>query len=155
MQLNYPTLYEQDFYLWLETTANLLKDDNWEQLDFENLAEEIQSLSHIEQGIVRENCVIILIHLLKWKYQPETWSNSWRVMIDQSRNRIYQCFLRSPSLQEYLCKKLNKVYSHARKMVATETGVSLNTFPEINPFSMDEILDRTFMPDGFFPQYYE
>lgn len=76
-------------------------------------------------------------------------------MIDQSRNRIYQCFLRSPNLKQHLCKNLNKVYSHARKMIATETGVSLNTLPEINPFFMDEILDRTFLPDGFFPQYYE
>lgn len=37
-QIQTKALYEQDFYLWLETTANLLKDDNWEQLDFENLA---------------------------------------------------------------------------------------------------------------------
>ena len=149
------TLYEQDFNLWLETMVNLLKENRLDELDLENLAEEIQSLPHREQDILEENLEIILMHLLRWKYQPETWSNSWIIMIDLSRKRIYQCLLQSPSLQEYFHDVLDECYKHARKMVTIETGASLETFPEINPFAEDEILDRTFLPDGFFPQYYE
>jgi len=155
MQSDNPTLYEQDFNLWLETMANLLKENKLNELDLENLAEEIQSLTHREQGILEESLENILMHVLKWKYQPETWSNSWRIMIDQSRKKIYQCLLRSPSLQQYFRDVLDECYNHARKMVAIETGASLETFPENNPFAEDEILDRTFLPDGFFPQYYE
>ncbi|WP_238546883.1 MULTISPECIES: DUF29 domain-containing protein [unclassified Synechocystis] len=155
MQLDNPSLYDQDFDLWLRTMANLLKENRLDELDYENLAEEIQSLTHREQDILEENLEIILIHLLKWKYQPETWSNSWRIMIDQSRKKIYQCLLQSPSLQQYLHDVLDECYKHARRMVAIETGASLEIFPETNPFAEDEILDRTFLPDGFFPQYYE
>lgn len=155
INLNAGSLYEKDFNHWLETMANCLKENKLDELDFENLAEEIQSIKHIEQGIIRENLETILIHLLKWKYQPETWSNSWRLMIDQSRKKIYQCFLKSPSLQQYFHGVLAECYHHARKMVAIETGTDLEIFPEINPFAEDEILDRTFLPDGFFPEYYE
>lgn len=155
VKISNPLLYDQDFNLWLETMANFLKENKLDELDYENLAEEIESIKHTEQSIVRENLGIILIHLLKWKYQPETWSNSWRTVIDQSRKKIYQCLLQSPSLQQYFHDVANKSYDHARKMVAIETGASLETFPETNPFAEDEILDRTFLPDGFFPQYYD
>ncbi len=155
IQLDNPTLYDQDFNLWLETMTNRLKENKLDDLDFENLAEEIQSLSHREQDILEENLMTILIHLLKWKYQPKTWSNSWRIMIDQSRKKTYRCILKSPSLQQYLHQVLDESYDHARQMVAIETGTGLETFPETNPFAEDEILDRTFLPDGFFPQYYE
>lgn len=76
-------------------------------------------------------------------------------MIDQSRKKIYQCLLESPSLQKYFHDVLDECYKHARKMVAIETDTSLETFPETNPFAQNDILDRTFLPDGFFPQYYE
>ncbi|MGA1623331.1 MAG: DUF29 domain-containing protein [Synechocystis sp.] len=152
---NAGSLYEKDFNHWLETMANCLKENKLDELDFENLAEEVQSIKHIEQGIIRENLETILIHLLKWKYQPETWSNSWKTMIDQSRKKIYQCLLQSPSLQGYLHQVLDKSYDHARQLTAIETGTDLEIFPEINPFAEDEILDRTFLPDGFFPEYYE
>jgi hypothetical protein len=155
IKLSAQPLYEQDFNLWLETMANLLKENRLDEIDLENLAEEIKSINHKEQGTIRENLVIILIHLLKWKYQPEIWSNNWRTMIDQSRKKIYHCIRQSPSLQEYLRQVLDKSYDHARQMTAIETKASLETFPETNPFAEDEILDRTFLPDGFFPQYYE
>lgn len=155
MHSDNPTLYEQDFNLWLEITANLLKENKLDELDVENLAEEIQSLNHREQDILEENLEIILMYLLKWKYQPETWSNSWRIIIDNSRKKIYQCLLRSPSLQQYFHDVLDECYKHARKMIAIETETSLETFPENNPFAKDEIMDQTFLPDGFFPQYYE
>jgi hypothetical protein len=155
IKTNDTLLYDQDFNLWLETMANFLKENKLEELDFENLAEEIQSIKHTQKTILRENLGIILIHLLKWKYQPKIWSNSWKTMIDQSRKKIYECLLQSPSLQQYFHDVLNEYYKHARKMTAIETGASLDTFPETNPFAEDEILDRTFLPDGFFPQCYE
>ncbi|MTJ11483.1 DUF29 domain-containing protein [Anabaena sp. UHCC 0187] len=42
-------LYEQDFYAWVEQTADLLKSRNWEILDLENLIEEVVDLgkSHL------------------------------------------------------------------------------------------------------------
>jgi len=37
-------LYNQDYYLWSQKMAALLRSQQWDQLDFENIAEEIESL---------------------------------------------------------------------------------------------------------------
>lgn len=42
-------LYEQDFYLWIQTTAELLKQKNFTQLDLENLIEEIETMGKSEK----------------------------------------------------------------------------------------------------------
>jgi len=39
--MNYNFLYEQDFNLWLETTADLLRKQEFTSLDLENLITEI------------------------------------------------------------------------------------------------------------------
>ncbi|MFM6139916.1 MAG: DUF29 family protein, partial [Sphaerospermopsis kisseleviana] len=50
MKANQPTnlassnLYNEDFYLWIETTAKQLKNGNFAEIDLENLIEEIESM---------------------------------------------------------------------------------------------------------------
>ena len=42
-------LYEKDFCLWIETTAKLLKEGQFSQLDIENLVEEIETMGRSEK----------------------------------------------------------------------------------------------------------
>ena len=65
------TLYETDFHLWLEETAQALRDGNLEQLDRENLLEEIEAMGRSDRRSVRRNLEQLLMHLLKWHYQPD------------------------------------------------------------------------------------
>jgi hypothetical protein len=44
-----PTLYEQDFYLWLKTTAEQLKKGEFAEVDLDNLIEEIESMGRRTQ----------------------------------------------------------------------------------------------------------
>ncbi|GET41404.1 hypothetical protein MiSe_62160 [Microseira wollei NIES-4236] len=46
-------LYEQDFYLWIQTTAKLLKDRRFDDVDWENLIEEIESMGRSEKKEVK------------------------------------------------------------------------------------------------------
>lgn len=39
------SIYEQDYYLWLEKTARLLRDGRLSELDIPNLIEEIEDLN--------------------------------------------------------------------------------------------------------------
>ena len=43
------TLYEQDYYLWIEKTISLLENHRFSDLDLENLIEEIKSMSISQQ----------------------------------------------------------------------------------------------------------
>ncbi len=95
------TLYEQDFYLWLVETVQLLKTGKFEKLDVENLIEEIESMGRSEKKSVESNLEVVLVHLLKYKYQPDKRSTSWRITLLEHRRRLQRDFKISPSLRRY------------------------------------------------------
>ena len=43
------SLYENDFYEWTQKQAQLLREQQWYQLDLNNLIEEIESLGRQER----------------------------------------------------------------------------------------------------------
>jgi hypothetical protein len=143
-------LYEQDFYAWVEQTAELLKSRNWEILDLENLIEEVVDLGKSQQRALQSALRLILSHLLKWKYQPEKRSNSWQITITRERLNLDELFPESPSLRRFLNddKWINTTYQRARREAMVETGLSEDNFPIVCPFAVDEILDLDFYPQG-------
>ncbi len=47
------TLYEEDFYLWLKTTAEQLKKGRFAEVDLDNLIEEIESMGRSERHALK------------------------------------------------------------------------------------------------------
>ncbi len=139
------TLYNQDYYQWLIQTAKLLKEKEFTQLDLENLIEEIESLGKSEKRAIESNLIVVILHLLKWRYQPQKRSNSWKSSIREHRRRIQRLFSDSPSLKNYLPEILATCYLAAKKQASDETGLSILAFPEECPFSIAECLDEDFL----------
>jgi uncharacterized damage-inducible protein DinB len=79
------TTYDADFYQWTQQQADLLRQGALSALDTENLAEEIESMGKSGQRAVESDLRNILLHLLKWQYQPERRGNSWRLSIRDGR----------------------------------------------------------------------
>jgi len=96
------TLYDQDFFAWTQRQVELLKTQQWEQVDVENLIEEIDSLGKQERRELCNRLGILLGHLLKWHYQPEARSKSWFYTIKEQRIRIVRHLKDNPSLKPYL-----------------------------------------------------
>ncbi|MFM2061096.1 MAG: hypothetical protein RLZZ507_766 [Cyanobacteriota bacterium] len=140
-------LYDEDFYLWIETTAKQLKDGNFIEIDLTNLIEEIESMGRSEKRALKSNLLILLMHLLKYKYQPEKRSNSWLSTIFEHRRRLKEELTESPSLKKYLSEVFSECYQDARKQASLETGLSLDTFPVDCPFTTDEILNQDYLPE--------
>ena len=138
-------LYDQDYYLWLSDTAKLLKAKKFTLLDLENLIEEIESLGKSEKRAIKSNLIIVILHLLKWRYQPEKQSNSWKSSIREHRRRIRELLIDSPSLKNYLPEILADCYLAAKKQASDETGLSVVAFPKASPFSLTECLDEDFL----------
>jgi hypothetical protein len=82
------TPYETDFYAWLQTQASHLRAKEWNGLDIDNLAEELDSLGRGERNAVWSHLRILLLHLLKWAYQPERRGRSWRRSILLARQHL-------------------------------------------------------------------
>lgn len=140
------TLYETDFNLWLEETAHLLKEGKWERLDRENLLEEIEAMGRSEKNALKSNLEKLLLHLLKWKYQPAKRSNSWQYSMTEHCLRLLDTFEDSPSLKRYFDEVFDKCYQNSRLLAARETGLDKQTFPEICPFTKADILNPEYLP---------
>ena len=84
------TLYAEDFYLWTQLQAALLRTGKWQELDYENLAEEIESVGRSEKRELGNLLEVLLTHLLKWQYQPEgrREGHSWEDTIWEQRRQL-------------------------------------------------------------------
>ena len=142
-----PTLYDTDFYQWTQTMALALIQGRWQDLDIDNLVEEIESLGRSEKRALKSRLEGLLMHLLKWTYQPEQRSNSWRATITEQRLRIQDLLAESPRLKPYLQTEQARCYANARKLAAAETGLALTAFAEICPYPLSTILTDGFLPD--------
>ena len=100
-KISHQALYEQDLYLWLEQAMDLLRERNLAELDIDNLIEEIADMGSSQKQAIESNLEIVLMHLLKYKYQPEKRSNSWRYTLLEHRRRIQKAFKTSPSLKRH------------------------------------------------------
>ncbi|BAY77543.1 hypothetical protein NIES25_40060 [Nostoc linckia NIES-25] len=143
------TLYEQDFYAWVEQTAALLQSHQWDTLDLEHLIEEVVDLGKSQQRALQSALRLVLSHLLKWKYQSERRSQSWQVTITRERLNIEELLQESPSLRRFLndAEWINATYQRARREAMVETDLSEENFAIACPFSVNEILDLDFYPN--------
>ncbi|MGE3542062.1 MAG: DUF29 domain-containing protein [Candidatus Tectimicrobiota bacterium] len=73
-------LSEHDFFAWVQTTVALINAGKWYEIDVRPLAEEFNDLGVSHDNAVSSDLYQVLIHLLKWQYQPATRvaSHSWR-----------------------------------------------------------------------------
>jgi Domain of unknown function DUF29 len=143
-------LYGEDFVLWTERQATLLRRRaageliNDAELDWLNLAEEIEAVGGNTRRELRHRLARLLQHLLKWHYQPEQRSRSWRATIRTQRQEIEDLLADNPSLRVRLPEFFSAAYPRARVDALEETG--LLDLPETSPFSIDQAL-RDASPD--------
>jgi hypothetical protein len=145
--------YDHDFYTWTQHQAALLREGATAELDLANLAEEIESLG-ISQRHALESCFrVLLMHLLKWRYQSRRrqTSRSWYGTIAEHRARITQLLRDSPSLRRLVPGALEGAYPRACKVASHETRLPLNTFPVVCPWSVEQVLSDDFWPEADTP----
>ena len=138
------TLYEQDYYLWIEQTVQLLKTERLAELDYKNLLEEIEDMGRNQKNAVESNLIVLMLHLLKWQYQPQLQCGSWQGSIREHRRRILKSLKDSPSLRPYLSEIWLESYQEARLQAADETESAIATFPEQCPYTIENILNTDY-----------
>ena len=139
-------LYEEDFFAWSAEQGRLLKARGSVGLDWDNLAEEIESLGRSERSEIRSRLRVILVHLLKWQFQPDRRKAGWAATLLEQRDGLSEAIEESPSLRSYPETVLARQYRIARAKAAAETGIPLDRFPARNPYSVEQILDEDFLP---------
>ncbi|MFN5399922.1 MAG: DUF29 domain-containing protein [Pseudanabaena sp.] len=140
-------LYECDFNLWVETTAQILREGRLADLDVGNLIEEVESMGNSDKHALSSDLVVVLLHLLKWQYQSNKRTRSWEKSIAEHRRRIRKIFKSSPSLRNYFQEIFDECYLDARKQAKIETRLPLAHFPEICPYTSEQVRDEDFLPE--------
>lgn len=141
------SLYECDYCVWLASMSQFLREGKFTELDIPNLLEELDDMSGSQRDALESNLEIVLMHLLKYRFQSQLRSRSWLLTIFEHRNRLKKAFKRSPSLQRYYQEVFVECYQTARKMASLETGLLMADFPEISPFTTEQVLDIDYLPD--------
>lgn len=142
-----PNLYEQDFLSWIEAQAQALKDRQVAALDWDNLVEEIESMGRSQRNELKSRLRVLLMHLIKWHWQPEKRSTSWQLTIKEQRLSLRDLLEMSPSLRLSLPVLLPKAWQDASSSAALETGLKESTFSEICPWSVEDVLLDGWLPE--------
>ena len=140
------TLYERDFYAWLNEQAERLRSRSHNDIDWSNLAEEIESLGKSQKREIRSRLEKLVQHLLKWQFQPGRRSESWRITISEQRTFIPGIIDDSPSLKTFPAEIFAKSYAAGRRAAIDETGLIASVFPTDPPFTVEQALDLKFLP---------
>jgi hypothetical protein len=142
-------LYEDDFALWAETTAEAIRKARWQDIDLNTVAEEIAGLARSDRRARRSHLQGLLLHLLKWRYQPQgcATGQSWRASIRNHRREIEDLLSESPSLRPTVQALLAQCYRYGLQDAADETGLPLATFPETCPWTLAQVLAHDFWPE--------
>lgn len=140
--------YEQDRHAWATHTATLLRQGRMKEVDLTHLTEELDSMGASERRELYSRLKVLLVHLLKWRYQPERQSDRWGYTIDEQRDQLIYLFRQSPSLKPTVPDVVDEAYPTARRFAARETRLPPATFPERSPFTVDQILDPNYWPDA-------
>ncbi len=141
-------LYERDFALWCEEMARLLRARRFAEIDAENVAEEIEAMAGTQRRELRNRLRVLLIHLLKWEWQPEKRGRSWQSTINNQRTQLRDLFWQSPSLRPKLAEAILEIYSQAVEEASSQTGLPEDVFPSLCSYAPDQILDRNFLPEA-------
>jgi hypothetical protein len=139
--------YEIDYAKWIFEQVDKLRKSDIAGLDAKNIAEELEDLGRSQRRALGGHLRNLLLHLLKWKYQSDRRSESWRHSIANARSEIDELLTEMPSLRQALRQLRDEQYQRARRDAAAETGLELALFPEQCEFDLKtEILDDEFIP---------
>jgi hypothetical protein len=116
-------LYDQDFFLWTKEQATALRRAKGSNLplDWENLAEEIESLGKSDRRQLRSQIRRILRHLFKLEASPAPEPRAgWCSTINDGRGDIEDVLRDSPSLRREIDAFIAEEADLAAKLAAAD-----------------------------------
>ena len=134
--------YDQDWAAWAGHQVEMLKQRRFDEVDVESLWDEVESLAKRDFKAWVSALRLVLMHMLKWDYQPGHRARSWIITIGRERHEIEDGLETSPSYAARTEEAVTKAYSRARRDAGDETGLPSETFPETCPYDWTAITTR-------------
>jgi len=139
--------YDTDLLVWSTHQAELLRrmgagERVNDQVDWENLAEEIESLGRSEKRALENRVATILVHLVKLSVSSaEAPRGGWQETIFEQRRRLARILRDNPSLRRSVAQVIADELPGARE----QASIALHRYgePPVSPelsFSEDQVL---------------
>ena len=148
--------YENDFFLWTQAQAERLRQAARDRinapLDWDNLAEEIESLGKSDRRQVQSLCYRILVHLIKLQMVSDKEPrNHWKQEIRAWRRQLEHVLQDSPSLRARLSTlaeaEWNAAVNEVQNSVESSGDVKSLVYPDLLGIDSIRLLDADFFPD--------
>jgi hypothetical protein len=141
---------DDDLYGWLFAQAAALRARGDFPIDWENVAEELEAMGRNEENRLRSYLDRLLVHLLKYTFQPAKISASWESSIEGSRLEIQFLLKRSPSLKS----KIDELFDEAYRLARIHAGAQMRMhkrqwdarLPKACPWPLEMVLNPEFWP---------
>ncbi|MGD1901610.1 MAG: DUF29 domain-containing protein [Geitlerinemataceae cyanobacterium] len=133
--------YNRDFYAWTQSQGAYLRRRDARNIDWENLAEEIEAMGRQERRKLMNRLRLLLGHLLKWQYRPDRRSRSWEATIAIQPKDIADLLKDNPSLKSFLDEAFVAGYERGLLLAIGETDLPAETFPIEPPSDFEYALN--------------
>src|SRR5712692_12110911 len=143
-------LYDHDYYAWIRDQVRALRDRRIEDVDWENVAEEIEDLGKSERRGIESQMARLVEHLLKLQYARATLldysARGWQLSVKGARIAIQKLLRESPSLRSRLAEMLVDAYEIGRIEALREATLPDDAVPESPPWAVELVMDPSFLP---------
>lgn len=131
-------LYERDEHEWIAAQISALKSGQMSRLDRENLIAFLSEIAVRDRRELGSQLTVLLLHLLKVRFQTERLSVSWISTILVQQNEIRTLLDDIPSLGGRADAIALQAYRDAVRLAARETGLPASRFPATLPWTLAE-----------------
>jgi hypothetical protein len=142
-------LYERDYYTWIQEQVRALREHRVEDLDWPNLAEEIEDLEKNERRLLRHQLSLLLGYLLKRAHAPSKMlrarAREWEISVRQARHHIESLLKESPGLLSRIDEIFAQAYESGRENALFVAELPDSAIPETPPWTFEQVIDDHFV----------
>ncbi|HBI41292.1 MAG TPA: DUF29 domain-containing protein [Planctomycetales bacterium] len=139
-------LYEYDETAWLEAMSERIRLGRLDELDYPNLAEYLADMARRDRREVESRLITLISHALKWAYQPDQRSRSWKGTIIEQCQELEGLACQGV-LRNHAEAVLAGLYPRAIERAAAETGLPAETFPVACLYTLDQLLSADLLAE--------
>jgi hypothetical protein len=144
--------YQRDPYSWALEQARVLRERRATELDWDNLAEEVEDLARRDAHALQNNCEVLIAHLLKLTHASESLRRRnlrlWRLHIRNARRRIADLLAENPGLKKRTSESFSKAWPYGRDEAIAALGRDDCALPDACPWTFEQACEMDFYPQS-------
>lgn len=127
------------------TIRKLIEDKEYEEA-MEGLDELYENMSNADKRAMESQLVRLMVHILKWRYQPQKRSTSWVRTIVNARREIQKLQKYMPSLNRHFIEaNWQENFGDATEEAKAEMNLSRKDKFEPAPLTWQEVFEDEYL----------